>query len=121
MKKNGYSVVELVVVLGIFSIFYFSMVGIVSSKIDVKFEEEMFNNKISTIEKQAEIYAKNSEKLFESSNSVYMTVKDLAQLNVIITNKEGVVVDPRNDNNDLNNLKVKITNENNEISAKVLI
>ena len=49
-----------------------------------------------------------------------MTVEELALANVIISNSEGVVEDPRNSEDTLNDLRVKITNKDNEITAEVL-
>ena len=39
MKKNGYTVVELAIVLGIFSICYFTATWVISSKLNVNYEE----------------------------------------------------------------------------------
>lgn len=54
MKKNGYTVIELVVVLAVFSVGYFAATWIISGKVNVNFEEELYEEKISAIEnKQA--------------------------------------------------------------------
>ena len=42
MKKNGYTVVELAIVLGIFSICYFTATWVISSKLNVNYEEGMY-------------------------------------------------------------------------------
>lgn len=57
-EKNGYTVVELAIVLGIFSICYFTATWVISSKLNVNYEEEMYNQKIACIENNAVLYAK---------------------------------------------------------------
>ena len=46
-------------------------------------------------------------------------MEDLAKNNVVRSNN-GTVIDPRDEESSMNNIKVKITNENDEITAKVL-
>ena len=46
MKKNGYTVIELVVVLAVFSVGYFAATWIISGKVNVNFEEELYEEKI---------------------------------------------------------------------------
>ena len=50
-----------------------------------------------------------------------MTVEELALNNAVISTKEGVVADPRNSEETLNDLRVKITNKDDEITAEVLV
>ena len=119
MKKNGYTVVELAIVLGVFSICYFAATWVISSKLNVNYEEEMYKERIASIELGAFYYAKSSENLFKEENTVYVTVEDLAKNNVVRSNN-GTVIDPRDEESSMNNIKVKITNENDEITAKVL-
>ena len=114
MKKNGYTVVELAIVLGVFSACYFVATWIISGKLNVNYEEEMYKERIASIELGAFYYAKSSENLFKEENTVYVTVEDLAKNNVVRSN------DPRDEESSMNNIKVKITNENDEITAKVL-
>lgn len=120
MNKHGYTAVELIIVIAIFTVAYFTTAVVISKDFNVNYEESMYNQKIAAIEKQATLYAENKEELFEDSNSVYMTVEELALANVIINNEDGVVTDPRDTDKNLNDLKVKITNENDKVTAKVL-
>lgn len=120
MNKKGYGVVELVVILAVFSVGYFVAANTISKELNVNYKETLYENKIAAIESQAEIYGKSNEEIFKDGNSVYMTIAELASANVVLYDKEGVVTDPRDEENDLNNLKVKITNENDLVTAKVL-
>lgn len=120
MKKNGYNQIELIVVVGVFTIVYFVGAFIVSKNFNVDFEMDLYNQKIAAIEKQAEIYGEKEKDLFKESDSVYVTIEELALANAIVSTKEGVVADPRNSSDTLNNLKVKITKEDDKVTAKVL-
>lgn len=119
MNKKGYTMVELIAVIAVFSIGYFITVGIISNKINVNYDEKLYEQKIDAIETQAALYAQGNEELFKDSNSIYLTIDDLAKADAIISNKDGVVIDPR-DNGSLNDVKVKITNKDSKITAKVL-
>lgn len=119
MKKNGYNVVELVVVLSVFSIFYFTAAFMISKTLDVDFLNDSYEHKIAYIEDGAVMYAKLNEDLFKDNKTIYVTVEDLVRAHTVYSSN-GVVEDPRSDGNNLNNVKVKITNENNKIKAKIL-
>ena len=98
MKKNGYTVVELAIVLGIFSICYFTATWVISSKLNVNYEEGMYSQKIACIENNAVLYAK---------------------ANAVISS-DGEVIDPRDEKSSMNDIKVKLTMEGDKITAKVL-
>lgn len=120
MRKNGYNTVELVVALAVFTLVYFVSAFVVSNNFKGNFEDDMYNQKISSIEKQAALYAKGTEDFFKENTTVYMTVEELALANAIISKSEGVVADPRNENDTLNALKVKISLDKEKVTAKVL-
>lgn len=120
MKRNGYTVIELVVVLAVFSVGYFAAAWIISGKVNVNFEELLYEEKISAIEKQASIYAMSEESLFEKEKVAYLTVGDLAEKNAIISNENGKVDDPRNDEKNLNDIKIKLTKDDDKVTAVVL-
>ena len=121
MKNNRGAVsVGLIALLAVFTVGYFVLANMFSYNFDVNFEEDLYDLKIAAIEKNAVIYAERHEELFAESSDVYMTVEELALANVIISNSEGVVEDPRNSEDTLNDLRVKITNKDDVITAEVL-
>ena len=120
MKNKGYTVVELVIVLAVFSLYYFIGVGEIAKDINVNYEDTMYEQKIAAIEEQASIYAKSKDELFKDSDTIYLTVKELADAAAIISNKDGEVLDPRDGKSNLNEIKVKITNIDSKVTAKVL-
>lgn len=120
MKNKGYTVVELVVTLAVFTVVYFTGAIIVSGNFKGVTSEDRYEQKIAAIEKQASIYGKSNEELFKESNSVYVTIEELALANVIVTNGVGTVADPRDEDKTLNDIKVKLTKEKDKVTAKVL-
>lgn len=121
MKNKGYTVAELLIVIAVFSVLYFGATFIVSKSIGINYEEELYQEKITAIETQAAIYARQNKDIFKDSPSVYMTINELAVANAVISNSEGKVTDPRSKDEDLNELKVKITSDSDKVTAKVLV
>lgn len=121
MNKLGYTVIDLVITIGVFSVVYFAVSIAISGNFKGNYENKLYEEKLSAIESQATIYAKINETMFKDDDTVYLTVEDLALKNAIVSSKEGVVVDPRDSEKTLNNLKVKIINKDGEVSAKVLV
>ena len=120
-NKKGYSAVELIVVIAVFTVGYFVVANMLSYNFDVNYEEDLYDLTISSIEKQAALYGENNTEIFAESNDVYMTIEQLAAANAIISTSEGVVADPRDDSKTLNDIRVKITNDDDEITAEVLV
>ena len=120
-NKKGYTGVELVIVIAVFTVGYFLIANTLSYNFDVDYEEDLYNLKIASIEEQAAIYAEGHTDMFVESRDVYMTVEELAMNNAIISTSDGVVADPRDSENTLNDLRVKITNEDEKITAEVLV
>ncbi len=121
MQKNGFTKVELLVFLGIFTICYFVIVNKVSYSFSGDTEQEMYAVTINSIEKQSVVYGQNEKDLFKDKSSVYVTVEDLIKKGYYFADdEEGNVEDPRDTSKNLNDVKIKITNKNNKITAKVL-
>ena len=121
MNKKGYAGIEMIIVLALFTVGYFVVANIISYNFDVNYEEDLYDLTISSIEKQAALYGENNTEIFAESNDVYMTIEQLAAANAIISTSEGVVADPRDDSKILNDIRVKITNDDDEITAEVLV
>jgi len=121
MKKNGYTVPELVIVIIIFGVVYFLVANNISYAFTLDVDQELYNLTIESIEKKAQIYGEANLDLFDEDKDIYLTVNDLIERRIIFPDKDGKIVDPRNENKELNNLKVKITlEEDNKVSTKVL-
>ncbi len=120
MKRNGYTAIELVVVLAVFSVGYFVATWVISGKLGFNFENELYKEKITAIEKQASIYAMTDESLFEKDKIAYLTVGDLAEKSVVITNENREIDDPRDAESNLNDVKIKLTKDDDRVVAKIL-
>ena len=94
--------------------------SILSKNFDVNFEQDLYEETIAAIETQAALYGETHTEIFNESPDVYMTVEELALANVIISSSEGVVKDPRDNEDTLNDLRVKITNNDDSVTAEVL-
>ena len=123
MNNKGYTFVELIIALGVFGIVFFAVAVSVSGTFDIDLKNDLYTMTIEAIEKQASIYGQINEDLFAEDDSVYLSITELAQANAIIASDgEGNVIDPRDNNKTINDLKVKITKEkDNKIVAKVLV
>lgn len=119
-NKKGYTAVELVIVIAVFTVGYFVTANLLSRDFDVDYEQDLYDLKIAAIEEQAAIYGEVHTEIFAEGNDAYMTVEELALENVIISTSEGVVADPRNSEETLNDLRVKITSNDDEVTAEVL-
>ncbi len=121
MNNKGYSAIELILTIVVFSVIYFVAANYISYNFDVNYEEDLYNLTISSIEKQAAIYGEIHQELFTEEPEVYLTVGELALENAVVSAEGGIVADPRDSEKDLNDLKVKIVNNEGDITAKVLV
>lgn len=120
MKKNGYTLPEMlavIVVLGVFTIITLST----TSYAYKDNSEDLYSQKESLIIHQALLYAEDSKEL-KSEGNLVITVKDLVDNGYYVADDdEGNVTDPRNSKNNLNGLKIKLSYEDEDnISAKII-
>ena len=120
MKKNGYTVAEMLIVIIVLGIFTLGIIGATSYAYKDR-TDDYYEEKVLLIEKQAELYGKTLNNLKEEGNLV-VTVKDLVDNGYYVAdNSDGDVVDPRNSKATLNGLKIKLTyNEDDTIKAEVI-
>ena len=122
MKKNGYTIVELAIVLGVFGIAFFVATGSISNVFNFDYKNDLYNMTIAAIEDQAVIYGKLNPDLFAEEDVIYVTIDDLAKANAIVSYEDGKVIDPRDSSRDLNSLRIKISKESEDsIAAKLLV
>ena len=120
--NKGYTLVEMVIVFGVFGIAFFIAASSISNVFNIDYKNDLYSMTVAAIEDQASIYGKINPDLFKEENVIYVTVDDLAKANAIISYEDGKVTDPRDESRDLNGLKVKITKENDDtVIAKILV
>ena len=108
VNKKGYTLIELLIVMIIFGIITAIFVGTTSYAFKDN-TDEYYKIRINNIESNAKRYAMTLEEL-KTEDSKIITVKDLVNAGYISSdNKDGDVIDPRNSNATLNNMKIKLT------------
>lgn len=120
MKKNGYTALEMlvvIVVLGVFTIGILSATSYAYQDRSGVYYKEIEH----LIEKQAVIYAETLNNLKDEGNLV-ITLNDLVSSGYYVADdSDGNVIDPRNSKATLNGLKIKLTYEaEGKIVAKVI-
>lgn len=120
MGKKGFTTIELLVVIAVFGIVYFVAANKISYAFSTDYDTELYNQTLNYIETSAKIYGEYNLALFEEEKEVYVTVGELAEKNIVLANTEGTVNDPRDENKNLNNMKIKLTYKNDKVTAKVL-
>lgn len=120
MKKNGYTALEMLVVIVVLGVFTIGILSATSyayqDRSDVYYKEIEH-----LIEKQAVIYAETLNNLKDEGNLV-ITLNDLVSSGYYVADdSDGNVIDPRNSKATLNGLKIKLTYEaEGKIVAKVI-
>ena len=118
MKKKN--IIEFSIIMIVFGIIFFGFANKVSYAFNVDYEKESYNQLIDSIKNNTKIYAKNTKDFFKDDNDVYLTIKELADLNLVIKDENGNVTDPRNEEKNLNDVKVKISLNKDKIEVNVL-
>lgn len=120
MKKNGYTMVELLVVIIAMGVVTLATLSATSYAFK-DHSGEFYDEKITGILHQAESYGKTLNTLKEDGNMV-ITVNDLVKSGYYVGDDEtGNVVDPRNSKANLNGLKIKLTyNEDGTVKATII-
>ncbi len=120
MKKNGYTTIELLSIIGVLGIF--TIIILASTSYAYKDRSSIYFNQIVEVaERQAELYGNTLSNLKEEG-SLVITLGDLVEKGYYVADDtEGNVNDPRNSKDTLNGLKIKlIYKEDGTITAKVI-
>ncbi len=120
MKKNGYTVIELLVVMIIFGIIVAVTIGLTAHAFEDN-SSEYYEVKVKNIESIAKRYAMSIEEL-KTEGSKIITIKELVDAGYYNPdNKEGDVIDPRNNKTTMNNTKIKLTYDEKDGYKAILI
>ncbi len=119
MNNKGFTTIELLVVLGIFSIVYFAGVVNFTYAFETDEIEVAYDHTINLIELQAKEYALNNQNIFETDTVVYVYVKDLIEYNYLAA-ENGIIIDPRETNKNLNDIKIKLEKNGENISSSIV-
>ena len=107
-KKNGYTAIDLLVVIVVFGVITFFTISKVSYALsDDKLE--LYNLEVKYIETQAQAYG-NTKKEEIKGKGTTVTINHLINENFLeADDKSGNIYDPRDKTETLNNKKVKLT------------
>ena len=106
MKKNGYTVVELLVLIGIIAL----SAVLILPKLSLAFQdnrEDIYKMDLRTYLKDAEIYGETKKEEIKSQDEYIVTIKELADAGYIVTINDDVK-DPRNQSSMLG-VKIKLS------------
>lgn len=115
-NRNGYTVLEMVVlsfIIGVFAIFSINKVSYAFTENDeITVEQNAFN----IIEKQAKLYGENNLGLFEEKKEYYMDVNDLIEVKYLVLEKDNKVLGC----DDLLDRKIKISYDGEKVTSNLL-
>ena len=119
-NKNIFLYITLLI-LAIFTIAYFIIANNISHSFSYDTSEIKYANEIKYLEASAKLYAKKNNSIFKEKEVTYIKVSDLVKSGIIqADDEEGNVKDPSSDVKVLNDTKIRLTNKNGKIQAKVL-
>ncbi len=119
MKRNGYTGLELLIVIIVLGVITFIVLGTTASSFKDN-TQDLYKETLYLIENQAELYGDTLDDLKEEGNKV-ISVNDLVVAGYYVADdNKGNVKDPRNENARLNNLKIKLTYIDGVVKAEIL-
>ena len=111
-NKINWLTISIFGVIGIFTIGFFLFASNASKVLATNSEHDLLDVKKSNIEKLAVIYAENNQDLFKDDKTqIHIKVEDLVKLGYVINDE--ALIKPENE--------IKLTKEDDKITAKVLI
>lgn len=119
MKKNGYTLIELIVlIIGLGIVTFFTVIKL-SSAFDFN-KDELYERTLSRCLMQAELYGETKKDEIKESESYIITVKDLVDNGFLVTDN-GEVVDQR-DNSSMLNVRIKLyyNSEEDKVYAEII-
>ena len=119
MNNKGYSVPEMLIVIGILAII--TIVVLITTSNSFKDNDELlYQEKTNLIIHQSELYAKSLPTL-ETEGHLIITVSDIVKNGYYVADDdEGNVIDPRNNKATLNGMKIKLSYNEGNIKATII-
>lgn len=119
MKKNGYTAMELLVVIAALGIATIIILFSTSSAFKDE-SNDLYEEKKHLIEHQAVEYGKTLTNL-ESEGTLVILLEDVIKGECYVPDTtDGKVIDPRNKKNTLNGLKIKLVYNEGDIEASII-
>ena len=107
MKKNGYTIIELLVIVILLGVASFITIrGVSHALVDNK--EELYQDDVHSILDSAKLYGMDNLEELKSNHSIIVTVQDLIDKSYLGSDEEGNFIDVRTNGATLNNIKIAI-------------
>ena len=115
-NKNGYTILEMVVLSLVVGVFAIVSINRVSYAFDNGETITVEENAFMIIEKQAKLYGENNLKLFDEKQEYYMDVNDLVEAKYLLAEEDNKVLGCE----DLLERKIKISYDGENVTASLL-
>lgn len=115
-NKNGYTALDLIIVIVVLGVITFFVIG----KNSYAFEdhtEEYYQNKLNLILDQAEKYGETIKEQIQKDGEVIVSVNELVVKKFMGANENGKVEDPRDTNKDLNDRQIILKIEDGKVKG----
>ncbi len=120
MNNRGISTIEILVVVGVFSLIYLVGVINVTFAFETPATEEAYNDAITSILNQSEIYAEKNSELFLETDTIELYINDLVEEGYLPANSNGDIVNPVDETDTLNDIKISIVKSGETYTATVV-
>lgn len=118
-SKNKYLYITIGILI-IFTIVYFVSANRISYSFVYDAKESSYEAKLNYINIAAKTYATKNPDLFKEKDILYLSVNDLIEAKYLLADEDGNLKDPRSEVKTLNDLKLRITKNNDTFEVKVL-
>lgn len=115
-NRNGYTILEMVVLSLVVGVFAIVSINRVSYAFDNGETITVEENAFMIIEKQAKLYGENNLKLFDEKQEYYMDVNDLVEAKYLLAEEDNKVLGCE----DLLERKIKISYDGENVTASLL-
>lgn len=110
MKKNGFTVVDMLIVIGVLTLSALIVIPSVSHALKVEDnKEEVYQEMMSSYLKSAEKYANDNKEELKANNNNLVSINELVEKKYIISMfGSNDIIDIRDNTTKLNNIKFKL-------------
>ena len=113
-------IIALTIIMVIFTIAYFIIINKASYAFENDYDiNKAHNNIIETIKKSAIAYANQHLDLFEENNSTHISVQDLIDSKILVSDEDGNIIDPSNNSETLNSKMIEIIKEKDNFKVDI--
>lgn len=120
LNNKGFTNLEMFSIIVLFSVAYLVVLLNVSYAFEDDSDQIAYDTKISLIEACAQTYALYEDGVFDDEDTIYIYVYDLIEEGYLIADEDGLVDNPLESGETLNNLKIKLVYNNGEVEVSLV-